>query len=351
MLKHYIKKVIVNKNLTRAEATDAMSIVMRGDATPAQIAAFITALRMKGETADEITGFSETMRSCAALITIDRTPATNIDKSDTDFLPGIVIDTCGTGGDEAHTFNISTISAFVVSGAGVTVAKHGNRSVSSSCGSADLLEALGVKIDLAPEKVKKVIERIGIGFMFAPIFHSAMKHAIGPRREIGIYTVFNILGPITNPASANTQVVGVYRPDLTETIATALKKMGIKSAMVIHGEGGLDEISITGPSKISRLSGGRIKTFHIHPEDFGMQTCLLRSLRGGDAERNSDIARDILEGRKGPARDVVVLNAAAALVTAGRTKDFKSGIALAISSIDSGAAARKLDLLRSETNK
>ncbi|MFA6449953.1 MAG: anthranilate phosphoribosyltransferase, partial [bacterium] len=250
-----------------------------------------------------------------------------------------------------NTFNISTTTAFVVAGAGVTVAKHGNRSVSSQCGSADVVQALGVNIDIPPEKVKRCVERVGIGFMFAPLFHSAMKFAIGPRREIGIRTIFNILGPLTNPARANVQALGVYKPELTEPLAKVLMNLGARAAMVVHGEGSFDEITITGETRISELKNGKIRTYNVKPEDFGMKRATLRSIKGGGAADNAEIIRRILSGAKGPKRDVVLLNSAAALVVAGKSKNMKEGIKLAAQSIDSGAAIRKLELLIVESNK
>lgn len=349
MIKETIARVVEGRNLTREQARSAMGEIMAGEATAAQIAAYLTALRIKGETIDEITGSAEAMRAKAARIVIKRTKKTNIDADDKDFIPKVIADTCGTGGDGKHTFNISTAAAFVVSGAGVTVAKHGNRNVSSGCGSADVLEALGVKIDLAPQQAKAVIERIGIGFLFAPLYHSAMKHAIGPRREMGIRTIFNILGPLCNPAGAGAQVVGVYSPALTEPLARVLGKLGAGAALVVHG-GGYDEITITGPTRVSRLHNGRVRTYEVSPEDAGLKTASARALVGGDAAHNAAMIRELLNGKKGPARDAVLLNAAAALLAAGAADNLKSAAARAAISIDSGAAARKLELLARESN-
>ncbi len=350
MIKPYIRKVIEGNNLSSAEARAAMGIIMSGDATPAQIACYITALRLKGETVDEITGSAQAMREKAVALLIKRNDVVNIDREDINIDEETILDTCGTGGDGTNTFNISTTVAFVVAGAGVTVAKHGNRSVSSKCGSADVVRQLGVNIDIPPKKVKACIERIGIGFLFAPLFHSAMKHAIGPRREIGIRTIFNILGPLTNPASANVQVLGVYKPELTEVMARVLKNLGVRAAMVVHGDGCFDEITITGPTKITQLKSGRLKTFRIAPEDFGMKSVNVRAIRGGDAARNADIAMKVLNGAKNAARNVVLLNAAAALVSASKVGGFKEGVARAEESIDSGAALRKLELLIKDSN-
>jgi len=350
MIREAIRRIVEGNDLKRSEAKEVMAEIMGGAATPAQIASFITGLRIKGETIEEITGCAEAMREKALNLKIKRDSIVNIDREEINIDAETILDTCGTGGDGTNTFNISTTTAFVVSGAGVTVAKHGNRSVSSQCGSADVVQALGVNIDLPPEKVKRCVERVGIGFMFAPLFHSAMKYAIGPRREIGIRTIFNVLGPLTNPASANVQVLGVYKPELTEVMAQVLKNLGTKAAMVVHGKGSYDEITITGETRISELRNGRIKTYSIKPEDFGMKNAGIRSIKGGDAANNAGIIIDILNGKKGAKRNVVLLNASAALVVAGRAKNIKEGIILAEKSIDSGSALRKLDLLISESN-
>ncbi len=351
MIKEAIQKVVDKKDLKRKEAREVMSEIMSGAATPAQIASFITALRLKGETIDEITGCAEAMREKATTLKIKRDALVNIDREDINIDSETILDTCGTGGDGTNTFNISTAAAFVVAGAGVTVAKHGNRSVSSQCGSADVVQALGVNIDIPPERVKQCVERVGIGFMFAPLFHSAMKHAIGPRREIGIRTIFNVLGPLTNPAKANVQVLGVYKPELTEVMAKVLGNLGARAAMVVHGADSYDEITITGETKISELKGGRIKTYTIKPEQFGMKRASVRSIKGGGAVENAEIVRSVLGGAKGARRDVVLLNAAAALVVAGKAKNLKDGVALAVKAIDSGSALRKLELLIIESNR
>lgn len=334
MLVEAIKAVVEKKDLTLEEASAVMEEIMTGRATDAQIAAFITALRLKGETVDEISGFASVMRKHALPV---KAKAVSL------------VDTCGTGGDAPNTFNISTAAAFVVAGAGVPVAKHGNRSVSSQSGSADVLEALGVKVDLKPEKVGECIDRIGIGFLFAPCFHLAMKYAIGPRRQIGIRTVFNVLGPLTNPAGAEHQVVGVYDGGLTEVIARVLGNLGAKHALVVHGDDGTDEVTITAGTTISELRGGWVRTYKIHPEMFGMKTASLSEIAGGTAEHNAKILLSVLEGERGPRRDVVVLNAAAALVAADKAADISEGIAMACQSIDSGTARRKLDELRELT--
>ena len=294
MIKEIISKVIVGDDLMADEAYEVMNEIMEGRATEAQIAAFITALRLKGETVDEITGFTRVMRE----------KATRIEHQTPD-----VVDTCGTGGDGTHTFNISTAAAIVAAAAGATVAKHGNRSVSSSCGSADVLKELGVNIELEKEKVEQCLDEVGIGFLFAPLLHKAMKYAIGPRREIGIRTVFNILGPLTNPAGAKAQLLGVYDAALTETMAAVLKNLGSKHVFVVHGDDGLDEISTTSSTKVSELKDGTIKNYKIQPEDFDIPSADMESLRGGDPAANAQIIESIFDGAPGPQRDIVVLNA------------------------------------------
>ena len=336
MIREVINKIVRRENLSFTEARDVMEQVMEGKATPAQIGSLLTALRMKGETVEEIAGCAETMRTKALPITSKHST---------------LIDTCGTGGDGSGTFNISTTVAFVVAGAGLPVAKHGNRSVSSKSGSADLLEALGVKIDLSPSEVEIILNEIGIGFLYAPVFHQAMKHAIGTRREVGIRSIFNILGPLTNPARAKVQVLGVYDPDLTEIMAQVLERLGVESAYVVHGAGGLDEISTLGHTKISCLQQGSIKTFTIYPEDFGFARVTLQDLQGGDAHHNAQITRSVLAGKKGPYRDIVLLNAAAAFVAAGIAKDLAFGVKMAGNSIDSGQALEKLEQLIEATNR
>jgi len=326
MITDAIKKVVERQNLTRKEATAAMTEIMSGEATGAQIATYITALRMKGETVDEISGSAAVMREKAVTIT----PKAEV-----------IVDTCGTGGDLSGTFNISTTAAFVVAGVGVPVAKHGNRAVSSACGSADLLEALGVKLDISPEAVAGAIDEVGIGFLFAPALHQAMKYAVGPRKEIGIRTIFNILGPLTNPAGAEHQVLGVYAPELTETLAEVLKSLGAKHALVVHGDG-LDEVTTAGRTRISELKNGTVTTYEIGPEDFGLARADRRSLAGGEIAKNVEITKSVLAGEEGPARDIVLLNAAAALTAADRTPDIQAGLAAAAESIDSGRAENKL---------
>ena len=331
MIKEAIKKLVECKNLTREEAALTMDTIMKGNATPSQIAAFITALRMKGETVDEITGCAEKMREHAENIYPHQKN---------------LVDTCGTGGDVSGTFNVSTVSALVAAGAGVPIAKHGNRSVSSRCGSADVLEALGVKIDLEPKKVEECINEVGIGFIFAPKFHKAMKYAMPSRKETGIRTIFNILGPLTNPAKASAQVLGVFNPDLTEVMAKVLGNLGVKQALVVHGLDGLDEISISDKTKVTHLKDGKIENYLIKPEDFGIKKGKKEDILGGSAEENAKIAIEILKSKeKGTKRNIVLLNAAAAIVVGGKASDLKEGAKLAAESLDSGAAYKKLEEL------
>ncbi|MGC8879295.1 MAG: bifunctional anthranilate synthase component II/anthranilate phosphoribosyltransferase [Anaerolineae bacterium] len=324
-----IAKVLEGYSLSEEEAQAAMTQIMHGQATPAQIGAFLTVLRLKGETVAEITGCARAMRHSAVRVCPRR--------KDT------LVDTCGTGGDGTGTFNISTAAAFVVAGAGQPVAKHGNRSISSHCGSADVMEALGVQLDLTAEQVAACIDEIGIGFLFAPLLHPAMKHAIGPRRELGIRTIFNLLGPLTNPAGAAVQVLGVYDARLTETLAYVLAALGCRAAFVVHGAGGMDELTTCGPNRISALRDDHIETYTLDPAELGFARANPQDLRGGDAQENAAIIRDILSGKlQGAPRDVTLLNAAAALIVAGRASDFGEGIQLARHSIDSGAAQRVL---------
>jgi anthranilate phosphoribosyltransferase len=335
MIKDAIKKVVEGIDLEEDEARECMSEIMNGDCTPAQIACFLTALRIKGETVSEITGSARVMRERATKIKAG----------------GDVVDTCGTGGDGAHTFNISTISSLVVAGAGIRVAKHGNRSVSSRCGSADLLLGLGVKLDVSPSVVERCIEEIGFGFLFAPLLHGAMKYAIGPRREMGIRTIFNILGPLTNPAGAKNQLLGVYDASLTETLAEVLKRLGSDHVFVVHGEDGLDEVSLTQRTKVTELRQGNIRTYWVSPEDFGFQRTTLDELQGGDVKENVEICLGILRNNPSPKMDAVLLNAAFAIVASGAAPDIKEGIELARSSIQSGRAIKKLEDLISLTNQ
>lgn len=326
MIKEAINLIIQNVSLSEAEMAECMTEIMEGKATDAQIGAFLTALRIKGETVEEITGAARIMREKAVKINS----------------PEGVIDTCGTGGDMSGTFNISTCVALVVAASGVPVAKHGNRSVSSRSGSTDVLEALGVKVDLPPEKVEKCLFETNFGFLFAPLFHPAMKYAIGPRREIGVRTLFNILGPLTNPARAKRQVLGVFTNRLTETLASVLGNLGAVDAMVVHGEDGLDEITTTDGTRVSRWQDGQIETSYIVPEDYGFKRVDKTDLVGGDRDENARITLSILNGEFGPKRDVVVLNSAAAIMVAGRTDSLSAGREMAEDAIDSGRALKKL---------
>lgn len=334
MIKEAISKLVEKTDLTEEESEHVMEEIMSGSATQAQIASYLTALRMKGETVEEITGSARVMRN----------KVTRINVNDPH-----VVDTCGTGGDRSGTFNISTTTAFVVAGAGVTVAKHGNRSVSSQCGSADVLKALGVNIDVPPERVEKCVNEIGIGFLFAPLYHPAMRHAIGPRQEIGIRTMFNILGPLTNPAGASSQVLGVYAAHLTETLAHVLMNLGSSHCFVVHGSDGLDEITITGETMVSEGYNGTVKSYKIRPGDFNIKIGTLEDIKGGSAEDNASIVLKILQGEKGPRRDVVLLNAAAGIMASGKVPDASAAIKAAEEAIDSGSAMGKLEALRKTT--
>jgi anthranilate phosphoribosyltransferase len=330
-IKEAIQKVVDGQSLPDAEAERAMTEIMQGEATPAQIGAYLTALRMKGETVDEITGSARAMRHKAVRVRAN---------------DPLVVDTCGTGGDRRHTFNISTTSAFVVAGAGITVAKHGNRSVSSSSGSADVLKALGVAIELKPAQVEECLNQVGVGFLFAPLFHAAMQHAMGPRREIGVRTLFNLMGPLTNPAGAAIQVMGVYAPELTDLIGQVLMKLGSRHCYVVHGEDGLDEITTTGRTKICEGKNGRIQCYHLDPKDVGLKKARIDELKGGSPEENATITAAILKGEKGPKRDIVLFNAAPALVACGKASTLQEAVKLAGAVIDSGAAWDKLESLR-----
>jgi anthranilate phosphoribosyltransferase len=336
-----IRAVVDRRDLTRLEAAAAMEALMSGAATPVQVASFLTALRMKGETVEELIGLAEVMRLKAVRVRTRGDVAAALAGTDRDML----IDTCGTGGDASGTFNVSTATAFVVAGAGLKVAKHGNRSVSSLCGSADVVETLGVSLDLTPARVAQCIDEVGIGFLYAPLLHTAMKHVMSARREMGIRTVFNILGPLTNPAGANAQVIGVYSRALVEPLARVLAELGTIRAFVVHGADGLDEISTTGESWTAEVREGLVRTGTVRPEDFGVPRAAIADLRGGDREENADIIRRILAGEPGPRRDMVVVNAGAALVAGARARDFKEGAQQAAHSIDSGAARSKLDAL------
>lgn len=329
MIKDIIQRVVDGENLSIDESRRVMSEIMEGKLTDSQIAAFLTALRMKGETDEEITGCAEAMKRKALHFPSDE----------------ILVDCVGTGGDKVGTFNISTTVAFVVAGAGIKVAKHGNRSVSSKCGSADVLEALGVNINLNYLEVQEVLKRTGICFLFAPTFHKAMKYAINPRREIGIRSIFNILGPLTNPLDVKFQLIGVYNPNLTEIVAQTIKNLGVKGAYVVHGADGLDEISITGETKITELKNDAIKTYTISPEDFNFKRRSLKEIKGGDKFLNSEITQKVLKGEQGAPRDIVLLNAAAVIASTGKANNLREGIEIARDSIDSGKAYKKLEEL------
>ena len=336
MIKEAISKIIENEDLDEKQMVGVMNEIMGGEATPAQIGSFITALRMKGETIEEISGAAKVMREKATGITT----GVAVDKGE------ILVDTCGTGGDSSGTFNVSTTTAFVVAAAGIPVAKHGNRSVSSHCGSADVLEALGVNLELTPEQVGSCVKEVGIGFLFAPMLHGAMKYAIGPRREIGIRTIFNVLGPLTNPAGANVQLLGVYSPDLCEKLARVLGRLGTLRALVVCGAGNVDELTVTGNTEVAELIDGEVRTYTVQPEDVGLGKARLADLNGGETPAESaDILRDVLSGVEGPRRSMALLNSGAALYLAGKVTDLKSGVEFAAQIIDSGAALVKLDAL------
>ncbi len=329
MIREAISSLISGNSLTMEEAASVMEEIMEGGVTPAQFGAFVTALRLKGETVAEIAGLVSVMRAKAIRVMIDEP----------------VIDVVGTGGDGLNTFNISMVAALVVAGAGLKVAKHGNRAMSSQCGSADVLEALGVRIDLNAEQVQRCIQEVGIGFMFAPAFHPAMKYAAAPRREIGIRTVFNILGPLTNPAGARAYLLGVADDSLVEKLAGVLQSLDCDHAMVVHGEDGLDEITLTGKTQVSELKDGRIESYFISPEDFSLSRASLESLKGGTIDENATLLRSILAGARGPQRDVVLMNAAAALVVGDKAQSLEQGIDLAREVLDSGRALAKLEQL------
>jgi anthranilate phosphoribosyltransferase len=334
-IREAIEKLVNRVNLSEAETIDVMNQIMTGEATPLQIASFLTALRMKGETVEEVTGAARVMREKAHRVNVGGKT---------------VLDTCGTGGDQKGTFNISTTTAFVVAGAGVDVAKHGNRSVSSQSGSADVLGALGVKVDAPKERVEQCIAKIGIGFLFAPLLHEAMKYAVGPRRDIGIRTIFNLLGPLTNPAMASHQLIGIYSGELVGAVAHVLKNLGSARAMVVHGLEGLDELSLCGPTKVAELRDGQVKEYLIEPEQVGFKRCHLNELHGGSAAQSAEVVRAVLAGKPGAARDVVLLNSGAALYVSGKASSLRDGITVAAASIDDGKARQKLDQLIELTN-
>ena len=327
MIQDAIRILVDGESLSADQATAAMNEIMTGEATSAQVGSFLTALRIKGETVDEITGMARVMREKSLHVSVE----------------GVVVDTCGTGGDGSGSFNISTTAAFVVAGAGVAVAKHGNRAMSGSTGSADVLEALGVKIALSPESVARCLNDVGFGFMFAQGYHPSMRFAAGPRREIGIRTVFNILGPLTNPAGADRQVIGVADPSMADRMARVLGQLGSRKALVVHGSDGMDEITITGPSTVWQLENGEVTEFEVTPGGLGVSVSSADSIQATSAEHSARIVRSVLAGESGPARDVVLLNAAAALVAADRSGSLAAGFELAARSIDSGDAQAKLD--------
>jgi anthranilate phosphoribosyltransferase len=334
-IREAIEKLVNRVSLSEAEMIAVMNQVMSGEATPLQVASFLTALRMKGESVDEITGAARVMREKAHRVRVGAE---------------VVLDTCGTGGDQKGTFNISTAAALVTAGAGVVVAKHGNRSVSSQSGSADVLAALGVKVDAPKERVEACLDNIGIGFLFAPLLHEAMKYAVQPRREIGIRTIFNLLGPLTNPAMASHQLLGLYNGELVALIADVLKNLGSKRAMVVHGMEGLDEISLCGPTRVAELRDGAIREYTVTPEAAGLKRCRLEDICCAGAPESATIVRGVLGGNSGPARDAVLLNAGAALYVSGNARSFEQGVALAARSIDSGKAREKLEQLVEMTN-
>ena len=335
MIRETIQKVVDGQDLTERETVDTMNEIMSGEATPAQVASFITALRIKGETIEEITGAARVMREKSTKIHTKHP---------------FVIDTCGTGGDGAHTFNISTTAAFVVAGTGIPVAKHGNRAASSRSGAADVLKALGVNIEIGPEQIGACIDDVGIGFLFAVTLHGAMKYAIGPRREIGIRTIFNAVAPLTNPAGAQAQVLGVYALALTEPLAHVLKNFGTHRAFVVHGGDGLDEITTTTTTQVSELADGEVNTYTLDPTELGIPTAQPSDLKGGTPEENAEMTLSVLRGEKSPKRDIVLLNAAAAIVAGGKAEDIIVGLALAAESIDSGRALEKLEGLKAKSN-
>lgn len=335
-MREAIRRAVEGEHLSELEAAQAMEEIMEGRATPAQIAAFLAALRMKGETVEEITGFARTMRAKAQAVASRHE---------------VFVDTCGTGGDGQQTFNISTTAAFVVAGAGVPVAKHGNRSVSSRCGSADVLEELGVRVTLSPAEAGRCLDEVGLSFLFAPGFHGAMRHAAGPRQEIGIRTIFNLLGPLTNPAGAPCQVLGVYDGSRVEVLARVLGRLGSRTVYVVHGMDGLDEVSLSGPTLVSRLKDGRVETYTITPEDAGLARQPLAAVRGGGARENARLTLAVLDGEPGPCRDIVLLNAALGIMAGEGAASLREAMERAAESIDSGAARRKLSELVAFTGK
>ena len=327
-IKEALNIVIDKEDLTKKEMVAVMTQVMEGQVEGSQLGAFLTALRMKGESVSEIVGAAQVMRDKAERLKVTADP---------------IVDTCGTGGDGANTFNISTAAAFVVAGSGITVAKHGNRAVSSLSGSADVLKCLGVNIEAEKTAVENCLEDIGIGFLFAPLMHGAMKHAAGVRKELGFRTIFNLLGPLTNPAEAHAQVVGVYDSNRLEQIANVLKQLGSRHAFVVHGCDGLDEITLTGETRVCELVKGKVKEYLLRPESFGLHVCSPEDLTGGLPEKNADIINNILSGKKGPQRDIVLMNSSVAIIAGGRTENLKEAMHIARQSIDNGSAKKKLD--------
>lgn len=336
MIKEAIITLSERKDLKLAQIERTMEEIMRGEASPVQIAAFLIALRMKGETSEEITGSALAMRKFVKRINVTQ---------------GVVLDTCGTGADRMHTFNISTISAFVAAGCGLAVAKHGNRAVSSRCGSADLLEALGVNINIDEKKAEECLKELGIGFLFAQNLHPAMKYAAGVRKELGLRTIFNLLGPLSNPAFATHQLLGIYDLKLLKVMAEVLGNLGVSHGLVVHGLDGLDEVTTTTFTKVCELKGKRIRSYRIDPSDFGIKKARLKDLEGGDIKTNAGIAKELLQRAKGPKRDIVLLNSGCAIYAADKAKSIKEGIELAKESIDSGKALRKLEELKEFTNQ
>ncbi|HWZ45419.1 MAG TPA: anthranilate phosphoribosyltransferase [Candidatus Saccharimonadales bacterium] len=349
MITEAIHKIAHHRHsLSREEARAVMGALLAGQATDAQIAALLVALHMKGETVEEIVGFAEAIRAAAQ--PLPSPGGTTLDVSGTE--RDALVDTCGTGGDASDTFNISTASALIIAGAGVRVAKHGNRGITSKCGSADVMESLGVSIAIPPERISQCLEQVGIAFMFAPAMHSATRHVQAARRELRpLRSVFNLLGPLTNPAGASAQVVGVYSGDLVEKLANALKMLGLKRALVVHGADGLDEITITGPTRIGEVRGEWVRVYEVTPEQFGLSCAPLSSISGGDAQQNAQIIREVLAGTKSARRDVVLMNAAAALVASGKADSLADAVPVAAASIDSGAALAKLEALVEFTNR
>ena len=350
MIKKAIAKIVERENLSEGEMIEVMEQFMSGGATQAQIGAFITALRMKGETVDEITGAARVMRERATPIRVGR-GVLDIDRDDINIDQETILDVVGTGGDGTNSFNVSTTVSFVVSACGVKVAKHGNRSVSSLCGSADVLEKLGVNLDVTPEKVEQCVVEIGIGFLFAPALHGAMKHAIGPRREIGIRTIFNILGPLTNPAGAECQVLGVYSAQLVEKLAHVLHKLGCRKGFVVHGMDGMDEVTLTAATSVAEVTPAGVKISLFTPEEWALNFVPMEELRGGNAEENAVIVKGVLSGDRGARREIVLINAAFGLVAAGKTATLKDGVTLAAEAIDSGRALQQLQKLAELTNE